>query len=161
MENMDTGNRMGEDGAGHGTLGRRRYLEQMIVGVVIGITVGLVLAVSAAIFTSWTRVNERREQIAFFHQLVGEMQEVCDGTSELKTDQVELTADTMRHFHLRSHARHLRRALDGRSTRLTFDEIYEVEDAHHDIEMVLDRINTSLPKGACSELVSSIKQALE
>lgn len=133
------------------------YVERAFVGVVIGVTVGFVLAVSTAIFDALNHAGERREQIAFFRDLVDKMQEVCDDTAGLKTDQYERSADQMMHFNLSAHARHLRGALDGRSDRLTFDEIYEVENVHYHIKMVLSQVNHSISKGACSELVSELK----
>lgn len=154
---MGTENGEGRDAAQDAALGKQGYVEQVFVGVVIGITVGLVLAVSAAIYDTWTHANERREQLAFFHEIAEKMLEVCNDTEELKTKQVERSADQMRHFHLRNHARHLRSALDGRATRLTFDEIYEVDEVHYYIKMVLDQTGLSFSKGACLELVSALK----
>ena len=155
---MGTENGTRGDGAQYAALGKGGYVEQAFVGVVIGLTVGLVLAVSAAIFDAWTHAGERREQIAFFRELLDKMQEVCNDTAGLKTEQVERSAEQMRHFHLRMHARHLRSALDGRSTRLAFDEIYEVENVHYYIQMVLSQADSSIfSKGACSELVSELK----
>ena len=139
------------------TLGKRGYLEQLFLGVVIGVTVGLVLAASAAIFDHWSRANERREQITFFAELANKMQEVCDNTAALKTGQVYKSADQMRHFHFRNHARHLQHALEGRATRLTFDEIYEVENVHSYINLVLNKLGSSLSEDACSELMSSLE----
>lgn len=121
--------------------------EKLFEGVVIGVSVGLVLAVSAAIYTARKHADERREQIAFFHELVGKMREVCNNTTGLKTEQVEFSADQMRHFHISNNVRHLRHTIDGRSTRLTFDEIYELEEAHYSIKMILDQVD-SLPKGS-------------
>ena len=130
-------------------------VKQVFSGVVIGITVGLVLAASAAIFRTWTHDNERHEQISFVRELVGKMQNVCEDATELKTELAKFSADEVRLHELRIYVRHLRHTLDERSTRLTFDEIYEVEEHLYYSDQVLNKFKLSdFPKGPCLELVS-------
>lgn len=137
------------------------YGNEVLIGVVAGVSAGLILATLATIYNIVNNKIERHKQIQFFIELTGIMKKNCDDPAEPKSEKVEISADHWRFFHLRNHVRHFRHALDERSTRLSFDEIYEGKDALYEIEVTLDYLQSrlpELPKGACSELVSRFEK---
>ena len=131
-----------------------KCVEQLLLGIIIGVSAGAVLEGSKAWQRNLAHERERAEQIAFFVRLKDQMGDVCAGKTKWWAADGFQTPDELRHFQMGAHARHLQRALAGRSTRLTFDEIYDAERVHAEIKAALDEGRHSLTQFRCNGLVN-------
>ena len=151
---MGTENGTPGNAAQNATNGNGR-VKQVLAGCVSGVAAGFVLTAFAAIYQAYNHAHERREQIAFFRDWVNTMQMYCEDTEGLESGQHKYSADAIRRYRLLVHVRLLRSALDGRSARLTFDEINEIDQAYYPIQISLDLPDFLISKENCSGLLSN------
>lgn len=125
-------------------------------GLIAGVCAGLMLIAIQGKRDAQVAESERTRQLSFFKDWRDSMREVRVETEGVESNLVSFTADQVRHWEVLIRIKHIRRVLEGRSSRLTFDEIYEVEEAHDMAAMVLDQVN-QLSQGACMEILVSFE----
>ena len=148
---------------------RGDQLYATVVGeLVAGVCAGLVLTGFQAIYDAGVAKSERSDQMEFFRTWGGAMRKVCDISEPFDAGQHLLPADQVRYIRARSLVSEVRRALEGRSSRFTFDEKDQVERARLEADGYLSPMGSlsetdlkgSLPKEWCRELLNNFEKTL-
>ena len=115
---------------------------KIIEGIVAGVAAGIVLSVFFWVIDEHRRRSERKEQMHYLARLIATHRErfykpawVIDGPP-IETD---IGKDVARKAYFEQMKEEINLALDGRSSRLSFDEVYELRRILNDWSWITDQ----------------------
>ena len=108
----------------------------IVQGVTIGVASGLILVLFVWVWNSYDQHRERQEQIDYLSATIQEHRlsiEEAEGFYHEALDR-EFNRDELRKAYLDSMYRRVLAILDGRASRLTFDEVHELRQVFFALE---------------------------
>jgi len=118
----------------------------VVQGILVGVSSGIVLAILIGGWNAWRVHEERQGQIKFLALLIENYRIMILGTSdvELRVDDsiVMVQRDVVRKAYLDAFHKDVKEVLQGRSSRLSFDEIHQVRLVFLDLEYRPDAVPT-------------------
>ena len=137
----------------------RKYIENIISGVIIGVTVSIFLATFKSIYDNWEDYVEHKVQMIFFNEIVETMKSSCQEKSNARFLRNDFSLDEERYFRINSSVRYIRNAIDVRFDRINFEGVQLIKETLElYVQPVLDSVDKSrsrplLSKSECEYIV--------
>lgn len=107
---------------------RRRICSGIVIGVSVGLTTAIILSLGSWLIEWYDDHQERRDQVRYFAEIIEVYRDsIFNAEAKRMPDDTIIHEEAVRTYEYEAMQRHVRSALDGRASQLTFDEVWQLE----------------------------------